>query len=165
MENAVSTHESVAEAWRAMESAAFRDVVLRATATFEAPAGRVFDAWLDAATAGEWLFATAAHPASRVTIDARAGGMFRFDAADDGAVHTGTYIEIDRPRRLVFTLRMHGRPRDSSRVSVAIARRRSGCALTLIHENVPVENASHIAGRWDGILYGLGERLRARSER
>jgi uncharacterized protein YndB with AHSA1/START domain len=76
---------------------------------FKASAERVFDAWLDPIKVRSW----AAQPVPgmpsfdirRVEIDARVGGKFTFsDMREEGeAVHWGYYLEIDRPRKLVFT--------------------------------------------------------------
>jgi len=133
-------------------------VEVRVTHRFRASAQRVFDAWLDPGTAVRWLFATAWHPMAGVRIDARAGGSFRFDDQrnGEGIVQAGRYIEIARPRRLVFTLSGQRRSRDLSRVIVEIASVGSGCELTLVHESVLPDRASHIEGRWAGMLYGLG---------
>ena len=83
---------------------------------FDAPAARVFDAWLDPELAGCWLFATATRPMTHVEIDARVAGSFRFGERSEGRLtqHTGEYLEIVPPRRLVFTLAA-GAGRRSSR--------------------------------------------------
>ena len=142
-----------------MDAAVFSEI--RVTQRFSAPADRVFDAWIDPALAGEWLFATAWRPLARVEIDARAGGSFRFEERIDGegVVHTGQYIEIDRPRRLAIALAEGKRGRVSTRVSVEIAALDAGCVLTLVHANVPPESAYYTEGRWSGMLYGLAALL------
>jgi uncharacterized protein YndB with AHSA1/START domain len=69
-----------------------------------APAEELFDAWLDAESLASWL-KPAGIRETRAETDPRVGGTFRFVMVDDDSslVHTGTYREIDRPRRLVFT--------------------------------------------------------------
>jgi len=65
------------------------------------------------------------------------------------------YIEIVRPRRLVFTLSGEKRPQDMTRVSVEIVPLEEGCELTLVHESVLPDSANRTEGRWTGMLYGL----------
>ena len=69
-----------------------------------APAEDLFDAWLDARSLGSWLRPSGIRQ-TRAQTDPRVGGTFRIVMVDDESaiVHTGTYREIDRPRRLVFT--------------------------------------------------------------
>jgi len=55
--------------------------------------------------------------------------------------------------------RMEEHPPAITRVMVEIAPLKKGCELKLTHENVPQDCASHIEGRWTGILYGLGVTL------
>ena len=122
---------------------------------------RLFAAWLDPAIAGRWLFATASRPLAHVEIDARVEGTFRFVDRRDGEItaYTGEYVAIIPPRCLAFTLAMTQPPQVITRVTVAIAPLKKGCALTLTHENVPQDHADHVEGRWTGILYGLGVTL------
>jgi uncharacterized protein YndB with AHSA1/START domain len=127
---------------------------IRITRRFGASAQRVFGAWMDAALARRWLFATAARPSERVRIDARVGGAFRFVERGGGEwiEYRGAYVDIVRPRRIVFTL-FDGAA--LGRVAVDIATRRSGCRLELLHDDVPARRATDIHHRWDGMLYGL----------
>jgi uncharacterized protein YndB with AHSA1/START domain len=136
-------------------------VDIRVTQRLSAPADRVFDAWLDPDIAGKWLFATAWRPLSRAEIDARKGGSFCL-ADGKGADYTGVYIEIARPRRLVFTLNLDNSPRVVTRVTAEIRPLKSGCELRLVHEGVPLVQAGPIENRWTGMLYGLGEMLESR---
>jgi len=135
--------------------------VLRVTTRYGAPPRRVFDAWIDPATAGTWLFATAFRPMTRVQIDARVGGSFRLIDERDGEVteYAGGYVEISPHRRLVFSLLLPDKTRPSSRVIVEIAPLQTGSRLALFHENVPANMASYMKARWTGILYGLGVTL------
>jgi len=142
-------------------------VEVRVAQRFSAPPEAVFDAWIDPATAGKWLFATAWRPMSRVTIDARAGGRFRFEERPDGSgiIRAGRYIEIARPGRLVFTFSGEKRPQDAARVSVEIVAADTGCELALVHEGVLPHDAAHTEGRWTGMLYGLATMIDGNSGR
>jgi len=40
-----------------------------------------------------------------------------------------------------------------------LPRKGDGSALTLVHQDVPREHASHTRARWIGMLYGLGATL------
>ncbi|HEX9626552.1 MAG TPA: SRPBCC domain-containing protein [Acidiferrobacterales bacterium] len=142
-------------------SRAERLAAIRVSRRFRAPPEQVFDAWLDPAVAGQWLFATAWRPMARVAIDARVAGRFRFASRRGGSkhAHTGRYLEIDPPRRLVFSLSTAKRPRAVTRVSVELVPRDRGCELILTHEQLPPDHASHAKARWTGMLYGLGETL------
>ncbi|MGH8660416.1 MAG: SRPBCC family protein [Burkholderiales bacterium] len=138
-----------------------RGIAVRVSSKFVALPERVFDAWLDSRIAGNWLFATASRPMTRVTIDPRVGGSFRFADGSNGRAiaYTGRYLEIVRPRRLVFTLSIASESKAQTRVTTEIAPRDEGCELTLTHESVPRDQAHRIEGRWAGILYGLGVTL------
>lgn len=132
---------------------------------FAASAERVFDAWLDPARAGKWLFATLSGEMVKVEIDPRVGGRYTFTDRRDGedVEHCGEYLEIDRPRRLVFTLSVERYGQDVDRVTVEIVPLTSGCELTISHE-MSAENALYL-GRteqgWGGVLAKLAETLGA----
>lgn len=139
---------------------------VRVTRRFGASAERVFDAWLDPEKAGKWLFATASGQMMRAEIDARVGGSFCFvdRRGSEDVVHRGEYLEIDRPRRLVFTFFVETHSADISRVIVEIAPLEAGCELTLTHEKVPHDYASRTQAGWGRILDGLA-RIATTSER
>ena len=64
-------------------------------------------------------------------------------------------LEIDRPRRLVFSLSVNSSKSD--RVMIEFVPAGAGCALTLTHEMKPewAEYASRTEAGWAGILDGL----------
>lgn len=130
---------------------------VRVTRRFDASAERVFDAWLDPQKAGTFLFATASGRMMRADIDARVGGSFCFVDRRGGEdiEHTGTYLQIDRPRRLVFTFSVPKYSPATTRVTIDIVPLDTGCELTLTHEGVLPEYASRTESGWTGILDGL----------
>lgn len=134
-------------------------VVVRVTRRFGASPERVFDAWLDPAKAGKFLFATATGQMVRAEIDARVGGRFVLVDRRDGedVEHTGEYLEIDRPRRLVFTFSVQKYAQHSDRVIVEIVPLETGCELTLTHEMSPdrAEYRSRTEAGWTTIVDSL----------
>jgi len=126
-----------------------------------AETGRVFDAWLDPKTAGRFLFATPTGTMVRVEIDARVGGRFTFVDRRDGTdvIHTGEYLTIDRPHRLVFTFSVPQFSPDATTVAVDIAPQGLDSIVTLTHEGVYEEFVERTASGWTMILNGLAEAL------
>jgi uncharacterized protein YndB with AHSA1/START domain len=97
----------------------------------------------------------------RAEIDARVGGTFHLTDRRDGEDidHTGEYLEIERPRRLVFTFSVPQYSEQVTRVTIGIAPLETGCELTLTHENVLPDYASRTEAGWTGILGGLAARI------
>lgn len=110
------------------------------TRRFKATPERVFDAWLDPSKINGFMFGANLRDEEvlRIAVDARVGGRFSFVVRRQGQEidHIGEYLEIERPRRLVFTW---GAAQDgsSSRVLIDIAPLEQGCELTLTHELDP----------------------------
>jgi two-component system cell cycle response regulator DivK len=123
---------------------------------FEAAPERLFDAWLDAETLGRWLFATPDGEMVRVEADARVGGSYAIVERRDGedVLHTGSYEEIERPDRLVFTLQVPKYSEAVERVTVTIAPAEGGAELTLSQTLAPETSAmaERIAQGWATIL-------------
>ena len=133
---------------------------------FEASAERVFDAWLDPQSAGKWLFATPTGKMERVEIDARVGGQFIVaeQRGDVLAEHYGRYVEIDRPRRLVFLFSVTKflDPDEAvSKVIIEIVPQGAGCELKLTHEIDPqwADYVDRTRGGWTMMLDNLSENL------
>jgi len=135
---------------------------IRISRRYDFPIERVFDAWLDPAKAGQFLFVTPTGKMVRVEIDARVGGTFNFTRRDGEDVeHVGTYLEIDRPRRLVFTFSVPKFSAQMTRVSIDLKPLQTGCELTLTHEGVLPEWLDRGREGWGMILEGLSARLEA----
>lgn len=135
-------------------------VSVRVTRRFTASAERVFDAWLDVERARQFLFATSTGEMVRAEIDPRVGGRFLFVDRRQGqdVEHVGTYLEIDRPRRLVFTFAVTG-AEGETRVTIDIRPLDVGCELTLTHEGVPEDYADRTESGWATILDAIARAL------
>ena len=130
------------------------------TRRFDFPMERVFDAWLDPAKASQFLFKTPTGKLIRVEIDARVGGSFNITRRDgDDVEHVGTYLEIDRPRRLVFTFGVPKYSDKMTRVAIDLKPLPTGCELTLTHEGVLPEWLESGREGWGKILDGLAAHL------
>jgi len=123
---------------------------------FRAQAEDVFDAWIDPAKIRQW-FAPGMGETQRVDVDPRVGGSFCIvqRRADADATHTGTYLELERPRRLKFTWSTPPQP-DQSRVHIEIGAVDDVCELMLTHEMEP-RWAPHV----DRIEHGWSTQLDA----
>jgi uncharacterized protein YndB with AHSA1/START domain len=123
-----------------------------------APAEELFDAWLDAQSLGSWL-RPAGIRETRAETDPRVGGTFRIVMVDNESPieHTGTYREIDRPRRLVFTWTSPSTRFRDSIVTVTFEPSSNSSTLVEIHQvGLPDEEArvGHHAG-WSDALREL----------
>jgi len=130
---------------------------IRVTRRFDASAERVFDAWLDPERAAKFLFAMPGGRIVRAEIDARVGGSYCFVDRRDGddVEHTGTYLEIDRPCRLVFDFLVPKYSTVATRVTVEIAPLGTGCELTLTHDGVAPDYSIRTEAGWNAMLEGL----------
>jgi len=137
-------------------------VSVRVTRRFDASAERVFDAWLDPAVAGRWMFATPSGRMVRAETDPRVGGAFVFVDRRDGedVEHRGEYVEIVRPSRLVFAFSVPKYSAQVDRVTVEITPSGGACVLTLTHERVDLEYAERTEAGWTAMLEHLATIVR-----
>jgi uncharacterized protein YndB with AHSA1/START domain len=107
------------------------------TKRFSVPAERVYDAWLSPDWLGRWMYGPAVRDERvvRLGLEPRVGGKFSFvvDRQGTQVEHVGEYLELDRPRLLVFTWATRDTRPDTSRVVVEIVSCEGGCELTLTH--------------------------------
>jgi len=129
---------------------------------FAASAERVYDAWLDPAKIRKFLYTTATGEIVRCDVDARVGGKYTIVDRRNGedVLHEGTYLELERPRKIVFTLRVPKYSADEDRVTIEITPLADGCELTLATQTAD-EWADDTERGWTMILDVLDEILPA----
>jgi uncharacterized protein YndB with AHSA1/START domain len=132
------------------------------TRRFDSSPEVVFDAWLNPAKAGKFLFATPGGEMTKVEINAIPAGRFLIVERRDGeeVEHVGEYFEIHRPSRIAFTFVVHKYSPVSTRVSIEIEPAKTGCELKLINVGVPEANAAKAESGWNAILDNLAGVLR-----
>ena len=119
-----------------------------------APAAELFDAWLDPAKLALIMRPGDAKRAD-VKLDARVGGEFEIvmHTPNGDVPHTGSYQEITRPRRLVFTWNSPYAGNHGSLVTVDFNAKGRNTEIVITHERLPSEEMvkAH-SGGWSSIL-------------
>jgi uncharacterized protein YndB with AHSA1/START domain len=136
------------------------DLILNLSKTIHAPIEKVFDAWLDPEMLSIFMLPMPGMPAPDVENDPREGGNFTIvmHAGDDKLPHTGEYLEIKRPDRLVFTWVSH-RSVDNSTVTLNFTKiddNETNISLSQI-KFIDEEARSDHEGGWGNILDKLNE--------
>ncbi len=147
-----------------------KKIEAKVTHRFKATAERVYDAWLNPAQVRLWMTAALksiglSGDIQRIEIDAQVGGKFFFSDLRDGteARHWGTYLELERPRKIVFTWTIdESAEADPSVVTLTIEPEADGCVATIVHEMDAqwIEYISQTEKGWAGMLHEI-ERLLA----
>jgi uncharacterized protein YndB with AHSA1/START domain len=114
-------------------------VTATVTGLFSVPAERVFDAFLDTKMIGRFMFGPEIRDEEIVSLQNEpwVGGSFSYVVRRQGKTfdHTGEYVEIGRPNRLIFTWTVkEDSTNNQSRIVIGIAPIIDGCELTLSHE-------------------------------
>ena len=136
---------------------------LRITRRFNVAPERVFDAWIDPGRAGRWLFTTPTSERHNTELDVRVGGKWTITDRRDGVDYTalGEYLEIDRPRRLVFSFAMPQFSPLSCNVIVEIVADGDGCLLTLEQESMAPAALEPTKAGWSDMFDALAAVLRS----
>ena len=81
------------------------DLTVNVSKIIEAPITKVFDAWLDPNTLAKFMLPMPGMEDSQVENEPHEGGAFTIimQVGDNKIPHTGKYLVIDRPEKLVFT--------------------------------------------------------------
>ena len=126
-----------------------------------APIDEVFRWWTEAEMLARWM-----SPVGHVgaEVDLRVGGRLRI-VMRDGPVeieHDGEYLEIDRPRRVVFTWQS----RFTAGVSLVTvnleAEGNSSTRVMIVHSRLPSSATESHGGGWAAMLARLEGELSAR---
>ena len=131
-----------------------------------APPDVVYDEWLDPVGMLEWMCPRPAR-AVKISLEPAVGGSLRIDIEDSGSslYVTGTFVELDRPRRLRFTWSCSAWADPSAQSLVTVSLTDHGADETLMtieHEQLPPEEVDNHQRGWGAITVQLGEALGAR---
>lgn len=138
---------------------------------FTAAAPRVYDAWLDPTSVRQWMSAALKSSGLsgeivQIEIDPRVGGRFLFSDRRDGAIakHWGTYLELERPQKIVFTWIVDPADEaDPSKVTLTIEPEGTGCVATIVHEMDAkwIDYIARTEGGWSRMLASINTFLAA----
>lgn len=137
-----------------------QNLTLTVSRTINAPAARIFEAWLDPVLMAKFMVPRPDMHVREVRADPRVGGRFRVVmVGDKDYPHEGTYQEITRHTRLVFTWEAPWSAPDST---VTITLTPEGQAtkvdLTQVRFMSTESRDSHAQG-WTGMLANLANSL------
>lgn len=121
----------------------------------------VFDAFLNAKTAAKFMFRTPTSEMVKAETDPRVGGHYTFvdRRAGEDILHTGEYLEIQRPHRLAFTFLVPQYSSTSTIVEIDVFDVNDGCELTLKHSGVLPEYREKTREGWAKMLMSLSHVL------
>jgi len=126
-----------------------------------APAAEVFRWWTEADLLREWMSPVGTVEAQ---VDLRVGGALRIVMRAEGTVieHFGEYIEIDPPRRLVFTWASPFTGEEPSLVTLELEPGGADTTqLLLVHSQLPEPVAKSHRDGWGTMLDRLSGKLPA----
>ncbi len=136
------------------------DLTVNVEKTIEAPIEKVFDAWLNPKILAQFMMPMPGMSKSDVENDAREGGDFSIvmHVGSDELLHTGKYLEIKRPDKLVFTWVSHCSV-DNSIVTLnfkKIDNKKTNITLSHVKFIDEATRSDHEGG-WTGILNKLND--------
>ena len=125
-----------------------------------APIEKVFDAWLNPQLLSRFMLPMPGMAQPKTEVEAREGGRFTIymDVGDQIIPHSGTYLEMERPNRLVFSWESPFSTDGSCVTLNFIAMDAKTTRLELTHVRFIDEQsrANHEAG-WGNILSSLDQ--------
>ncbi|HBS26486.1 MAG TPA: SRPBCC domain-containing protein [Gammaproteobacteria bacterium] len=136
------------------------DLTVKLNKTIHAPIETVFDAWLDPKLLARFILPAPGMPEPKVENDPQEGGKFVIimEVGDDKIPHSGEYLEVNRPERLVFTWASPCSIDDSTVTLEFSAIDQSTTEIKLTHIRfIDEETRSDHEGGWSNILDKLDE--------
>ena len=126
----------------------------------KAGADEIFDLWTRPELMARWMSPFPGAVACKASCDLRPGGGFSLVmvSGDSSREVSGTYVQIDRPRKLVFTWVGPLTNHVSTLVTLELDQRGDETELVLTHESLPTTAIveGHTRG-WGHILDHLAE--------
>jgi uncharacterized protein YndB with AHSA1/START domain len=139
------------------------DLNLTVERTIKAPQSDVFNAWLNPEMLQKFMMPAAGMSVPRASSDQEEGGRFEIVmlAGENEIPHAGTYREISRHDRIVFTWESPFSVDDST-VTLVFKPVQEGTHVTLSHVRFSdAEARDNHKGGWIGILEALDSTLTA----
>ena len=134
---------------------------LRMVRRFEASPARVFEAWTDPDLAARWLFTGADSEGHTTEIDLKVGGRWEIVDRRGGVDYRaiGEYLEIEPPRRLVFSFGMPQFSEALTTVTVEIEADGDGARMTLTQAGLQAEAVAALEQGWGHMFDALVRQL------
>ena len=138
------------------------DMTLNISKTINAPIEKVFDAWLDPKILAQFILPMPGMPQPKVENQPEQGGRFSIvmRVGDNDIPHTGEYLEVIRPSKLVFSW-ISPFSIDGSTVTINFSQAsddKTNVELTHVRF-IDEEARSDHEGGWTNILDALNETL------
>jgi uncharacterized protein YndB with AHSA1/START domain len=138
---------------------------VRLERTYDAPAEAVFDAWTNPEVLRRWWKPNPGWDPAEAEVDLRVGGGYRLSMrnpeTDEPLVVSGTYREIARPDRLVYSWAWEGTGPYAGRESeVAVTFQEDAGRTTVVIEHAGLldtaSRENHARG-WNGVLESFAQ--------
>jgi uncharacterized protein YndB with AHSA1/START domain len=142
------------------------DLTVNIEKIIHAPIEKVFDAWLNPKMLSKFMKGLPDMADADVETDAREGGHFTIimHLGDEKIQHTGTYVEISRPDKLVFTWVSRYSVVDNSTVTLNFTKiddNKTNISLTHVKFIDEEARSGHEEG-WSNVLDKLNEVMKAK---
>ena len=131
------------------------DLTVNVTKTINAPIEAVFDAWLNPEMLTQFILPMRGMAQPQVENDPREGGTFSIlmQVGDEQIPHTGTYLSIERPNKLIFSWVSPASSDDSVVTLIFNSQGANSTALELTHVRfIDEQRRANHEGGWRTIL-------------